>query len=150
MKKSSQIFVKLGRPQKNHHFFLFFRVENDLFDILFNSSLIFSSMILWNLPNEKLRPSHLFRRKKFWKMLVISVDIEFWSLTKKKGGQFFSRKSAFFAELSVIVWRKINFHQIFFLESKNSGFYGDFYIFCLIVGHREVKNFWKTHFETEV
>ena len=40
--------------------------------------------------------------------------------------------------------------SIFFLESKNSGSYGDFDIFCLIVGHQEVKNFFKTHFESEV
>ena len=30
---------------------------------------------------------------------------------------------------------------------KNSGAYGDFGIFCLTVGHREVKNFRKTHFD---
>ena len=118
----------------------FFRGENDLFDILFNSSIIFSSMILWNLPNERLRPSHLFRRKKFWKMLVISVDIEFWRLYEKEGGTVFFSKIGIFRGII----------RNFFLEYKNSGSYGDFDIFCLIVGHREVKNFCKTHFETEV
>ena len=34
--------------------------------------------------------------------------------------------------------------------SKNSGYYGDFDIFCLIVEHREVTNFCKTNFETEM
>ena len=34
--------------------------------------------------------------------------------------------------------------------TKNSGSYGDFDLFCLIVGHREVKNSCKAHFQTEM
>ena len=88
-------------------------------DILFNSSLIFSSMILWNLPNERLRPSHLFRRKKFWKMLVISVDIEFWRLYEKEGGTvFFSKIGIFRGIIRNYVTKNIFFSNIFFWNLK--------------------------------
>ena len=85
-------------------------MENDLFDILFNSS-----MILWNLPNERLRPSHLFRRKKFWKMLVISVDIEYWRLYENEGGTvFFSKIGIFRGIIRNYVTKNIFFSYFFF------------------------------------
>ena len=93
--------------------FFFLGGWDDLFDILFNSSLIFSSMILWNLPYERWLRFHQLMRKKFWKMLVISVDIEFWSLTKKKGDSFFlenpglEKKLFFFKKPSTLFFLRV-------------------------------------------
>ena len=69
---------------------------------------------------------------------------------KKKGDSFFLENRLFLRNYPLLCEKIIISSDFFFLESKNSGSYGDFDIFCRIMGHREVKKFCKTLFETEV
>ena len=83
---------------------------------MFYSSLIIYPIILGNLWNKSWLPSEQFRRKKIWKIFIDIKVMKSWSLTKNKGGQFFSRNLAFFDGICSMmpknVYRTISYFSI--------------------------------------